>query len=64
MLTNIEEYANPEEVDFELFCRVVAIYLELTNNPRLFNNSESQQQQNPEYREEEDEFVEEDEEAY
>jgi hypothetical protein len=34
MLMSIEEEVNPEEVDFELFCRLVAVYLELANNPK------------------------------
>lgn len=32
MLLNIEEEFNPEEIDFELFCRLVAIYIELANS--------------------------------
>jgi len=38
MLLNVEEDANPEEVDFEIFCRLVAIYLEISNNPKTFGN--------------------------
>jgi len=34
MLLNVEEGVNANEVDFELFCRLVAIYLEISNNPR------------------------------
>jgi len=35
MIMNIEEDANPEEVDFELMCKLVAVYRELLYNPKI-----------------------------
>jgi len=40
MLINIEDDANVEAIHFELFCRLVATYLELANNPKLFASQE------------------------
>jgi len=40
MLFNLEEDVHPDEVDFEVFCRLVALYLEFSNNPRLSSNQE------------------------
>jgi len=45
MLTQIDSEVNPDEVDFELFCRLVAVYLELANNPKngeIQNNDTAQ----------------------
>jgi hypothetical protein len=39
MILNIEGEVNPDEVDFEIFCRLVAIYLEIANNPKAFGNT-------------------------
>jgi len=55
LLLNIEQEVNPDEVDFELFCRLVAVYLELSNNP----NTEKQGtvQEDDTYRQEQESEV-------
>jgi len=63
MLVNIEGEANPELVDFELFCRLVATYLELANNPKLFQSQEKVMASN-ETDERIEDFEEEEEEIY
>jgi len=63
MLLNVEEVVNPDEVDFELFCRLVAVYLELANNPKLFGNTETpakSEQQSGIRNDEEEEYYEDD----
>ena len=63
MLLNVEEVVNPDEVDFELFCRLVAVYLELANNPKLFGSTETpakSEQQSGIHNDEEEEYYEDD----
>ena len=35
MLANIYEEFDSDEIDFELFCRLVAIYVEVANSPEI-----------------------------
>lgn len=41
MLVNIDETFNPDEITFDLFCKLVAIYIELANSPALPQGEDS-----------------------
>lgn len=47
-LKRIDESFNQEEMDFELFCRLVAILLEESNNLQQRNKEEDELMDNPE----------------
>ena len=70
MLANIDASFNPDEITFDLFCKLVAIYIELANSPAMpqaddikeeesTRKYEQEDQEEQEYEEEQEEEQEE-----
>ncbi len=54
MLVNIDEGFNPDEITFDLFCKLVAIYIELANSPALPKSDDIKEESARKFEQEED----------